>query len=89
MTDKPTRLDPSAWDSTTFCFLDATSRDAVADEARTLEEHGLRIWVVGPYVFVAGPRAVVAAVDHWVAVQIDRAQEIRAARGLWPDRDVD
>ena len=78
-----------AWDSSTYAFVDTQSQRTVADEARDLAEVGLRVWVVGPYVIVAGPPDVVQALDDWVAAQL-RAAARRLVSGAWgPPPDVD
>ena len=78
-----------AWDSSTYAFVDTQSQRTVADEARDLAEVGLHVWVIGPYVIVAGPPDVVQALDEWVAAQL-RAAARRLVSGAWgPPPDVD
>lgn len=87
----PEVYDLTAWDASTFVFTDETSREIVAEEARDLAEQGLRVWVLGPYVMIAGPTLVVQCFDEWVITQLELAREAaRSTRPAWaPPMDVD
>jgi len=69
----------SDWDASTYKCTSAEIRDRVSQEALTLYDHGLRISECGPFLFVAGPEAVVASMDAWVIELFDELNRIQEA----------
>jgi hypothetical protein len=89
MSNEP--LHPEEWDASTYAFQGTEARDIVAAEARSMAPYGMQVWIAGAYVFVCGPVAVVAALDAWVAAQLEAAKEPAPLSGpAWsPSADVD